>query len=74
MDNREALTRRVLHGLEVCGMGPEWMEDCEKHGCPYLDEEDGNCISRLCRDARAVILELDNLVNHMEEAPAHDGH
>jgi len=63
MANIEKLTRKVLHGLECCGIEPETRDDCGD--CPYLDGEDDFCISRLCRDARQVIITLDTTINAM---------
>lgn len=56
----------VLHGLECCGLDPMWREDCKD--CPYLcdPEDEPGCYARLARDARAVILRLDALVDSMD--------
>lgn len=63
MANIEELTRKVLYGLEHCGIEPETNEDCGD--CPYRDPDDDFCISRLCRDARQVIITLDITINAM---------
>lgn len=60
----EERIRRVLDGLLHCGKEPEFEEDCGD--CPYRDKEDDFCISRLCRDAYGVIVELDRQIAIME--------
>lgn len=53
----EERIRRVLDGLLHCVKENEFEEECGD--CPYRDKEDDFCISRLCRDAYGVIVELD---------------
>lgn len=61
--NMDELTIRVLHGLERCGMEPDFIEDCGD--CPYRHKDDDFCITKLCRDARTVILHQDMLLGQM---------
>lgn len=60
----EERIRRVLGGLLHCVKENELKEDCGD--CPYRDKEDDFCISRLCRDAYGVIVELDRQIAIME--------
>lgn len=56
----EERIRVVLDGLMHCSQEPEFKEDCE--ACPYHDDADDFCITRLCRDAYSVIVEQDRLL------------
>lgn len=53
----EERIRRVLDGLQHCGKESVNAEDCGD--CPYLDDENDFCVTRLCLDAYGVIVELD---------------
>lgn len=63
MANLEEKRRRVLNGLLHCGTEPETSDQCA--GCPYHEDEDDFCISRLCRDAYDVIVTMDTTINAM---------
>lgn len=63
MANIEEKRRRVLNGLLHCGTEPETSDQCA--GCPYHEDEDDFCISRLCRDAYDVIVTMDTTINAM---------
>lgn len=70
----DSLTARVLHGLELCGTDPETREDCKD--CPYREGE--SCIARLAREARSLILQMDQFISVVERTkpakPAIDTH
>lgn len=63
MANLEEKRHRVLNGLLHCGTEPETSDQCA--GCPYHEDEDDFCISRLCRDAYDVIVTMDTTINAM---------
>lgn len=64
MANMDELTTKVLHGLERCGMEPATDDDCGD--CPYKAEWGDFCITKLCLEARTVILHQDMLLQQME--------
>lgn len=67
MTLNEDRLRRVLHGLERCGLEPDFMEDCGD--CPYTEyfgDESIGCIARLCQDARKVIIDQYRLLQQIE--------
>jgi len=52
---------RTVRGLKACASCPEWYEDCETQGCPYIDSSaagDVSCTNELARDALELVKQM----------------
>ena len=52
---------RTVRGLMACAACPEWYEDCEAQGCPYIDSSapgDASCTNELARDALELVKQM----------------
>ena len=52
---------RTVKGLMACASCPEWHEDCEAQGCPYIDSSepgDASCTNDLARDALELVKQM----------------